>query len=237
MLTSMTTAADLFALQDTDLALDAAKARLAEIEAGLTETEELIEARTLLEEKQHRLDDLKSQQRDEEATVEDIRGKAENVDKKLYSGTVTNAKELGDLHADFKMLNNQASQAEDKLLTTLVEIDDADAALTEAQAVFAEVNARWEEDQGHLRDEKAAVEPEIARLESERADTASELDPRAMSLYGLLRQRRGGTAVAQVERGMCGGCRISLPSAALTKARASTELVQCVSCERILLVI
>lgn len=237
MLTSMTNAADLFALQETDLALDAAKNRLAEIEAGLAETEELIEARAIVEERQQRLNDLKSRQVDEEAAVEDIRAKADNVDKKLYSGTVTNAKELGDLHADFKMLNNHASQAEDKLLGTLVEIDEADAELTTAQTAFADVNARWEEEQSHLRAEKARVEPEIARLEAERKESASELDARALSLYNLLRERRAGTAVAKVERGMCGGCRISLPSAALTKAKMSTELVQCVSCERILLVI
>lgn len=237
MLTSMTNAADLFALQDIDLALDAAKTRLAEIEEGLTESDKLIEARALVEEKQQRLDELKSRQSDEEATVEDIRAKAENVDKKLYGGTVTNAKELGDLHADFKMLNNQASQAEDKLLATLVEFDEADADLTAAQAAFADVNARWEEDQGRLRAEKAEVEPEIARLESERDEAAAEIDQRALRLYDLLRERRAGMAVAKVQRGMCGGCRISLPSAALTRARGANELVQCVSCERILLVV
>jgi predicted nucleic acid-binding Zn-ribbon protein len=237
MLSSMTNAADLFALQDTDLALDAAKARLAEIEEGLTESQELIDARTLVDEKQQRLDELKSRQSDEEATVEDIRAKADSVDKKLYSGTVTNAKELGDLHADFKMLNNQASQAEDKLLTTLVEIDEAEAELTAARSAFTEVNSRWEEEQSRLRAEKAEVEPEISRLESERSEAAAGLDARALSLYNLLRERRGGTAVAKVERGMCGGCRISLPSAALTKARSSNDLTQCVSCERILLVI
>lgn len=237
MLTSMTNAADLFALQEIDLALDAAKTRLAEIEEGLTESQELIDARALVEEKQQRLDELRSRQTDEEAAVEDIRAKADSVDKKLYSGTVTNAKELGDLHADFKMLNNQASLAEDKLLATLVEMDEAEAELKESQTAFSQVNARWEEEQRRLRAEKGEVEPEISRLESERNDAASGLDARAVSLYTLLRERRGGTAVARVERGMCGGCRISLPSAALTKARSSNELTQCVSCERILLVI
>lgn len=237
MLTSMTNAAALFALQEIDLARDAARARLAEIEEGLTESEELIEARTLVEEKQRHLDEIKSRQSDEEAAVEDIRARADNVDKKLYSGTVTNAKELGDLHADFKMLNNQASLAEDKLLATLVEIDEADADRGRAQAAFAGENARWQEEQSRLRAEKAGIEPELARLDSERNETASALDARILSLYNLLRQRRAGTAVARVERGMCGGCRISLPSASLTKARLSNELIQCVSCERILLVI
>jgi hypothetical protein len=41
----MTTASDLFALQEVDLALDKDLARLAEIEANLVETEELLAAR------------------------------------------------------------------------------------------------------------------------------------------------------------------------------------------------
>jgi predicted nucleic acid-binding Zn-ribbon protein len=35
---------------------------------------------------------------------------------------------------------------------------------------------------------------------------------------------------------MCQGCRITLPTSMLQKARAGLGLVQCVSCERILLV-
>jgi predicted nucleic acid-binding Zn-ribbon protein len=42
--------------------------------------------------------------------------------------------------------------------------------------------------------------------------------------------------VAVVERGLCQGCRISLPMSVVQKARAGAGLVKCVSCERILLV-
>jgi predicted nucleic acid-binding Zn-ribbon protein len=51
-----------------------------------------------------------------------------------------------------------------------------------------------------------------------------------------LLERRQGRAVAKVERGMCGGCRISLPMTVLQKARSGLDVVQCVSCERILYV-
>jgi len=42
--------------------------------------------------------------------------------------------------------------------------------------------------------------------------------------------------VVKVERGMCQGCRISLPMSVLQKARSGFDVVQCVSCERILYV-
>ena len=45
----MTTAAELLALQETDLAMDSAVARLSEAEAQLGETEELATARALVD--------------------------------------------------------------------------------------------------------------------------------------------------------------------------------------------
>lgn len=236
MLSSMTTATDLLALQDIDLELDSLKMRLAEIEGALGETEELIEARAVVEEKEQRLKELRSRQSDQEMSVEDVRGKARKVDERLYSGTVTNPKELGDLHSDYKMLNRQASELEDELLATLMETESAETELDEAQSAYADIHARWQEEQDRLKAEKAEIEPEVARLEEERKEEVSGIDPRALRLYDLLRERRGDAVVARVERGMCGGCRITLPSAVLTKAKSGSELVQCVSCERILLV-
>jgi hypothetical protein len=86
-----------------------------------------------------------------------------------------------------------------------------------------------------MRAEKATIEPEVANLQARRAGQAGGIDPRTMSLYQTLRERRAGQAVARVERGMCQGCRISLPMSVIQKARVSNNLTQCVSCERILL--
>ena len=58
----------------------------------------------------------------------------------------------------------------------------------------------------------------------------------ALSLYKLLRERKGGVAVARVEQGMCQGCRITLAGGGAAESARSSSLVQCVSCERILFV-
>ncbi|MFQ5473512.1 MAG: zinc ribbon domain-containing protein, partial [Dehalococcoidia bacterium] len=97
-------------------------------------------------------------------------------------------------------------------------------------------NGVWEEDQKRLKAEKADLEPEIERLRAARESESAGLDRAALALYQALRERRAGTAVAIVERSMCGGCRITLPTSILKKARAGNELVQCVSCERMLVV-
>lgn len=234
---TMTTAAELFALQEIDLALDKDLARLAEIEASLVETEELVAARELVAERRAILDELKAKQRDLEWSVEEVRTKAGEIEGRLYGGTIKNPKELQDLDADLRSLKTQTRTREDSLLALLVEVDEAEAALREAETACAEVEAAWRTAQEEMLAEKARLEPEVAALQARRNAEAEGKDTAALSLYNLLRERRGGVAVAAVERGACQGCRISLPTNVLAKVRSGAGLVQCVSCERILMAV
>jgi len=232
----MTTAAELFALQEIDLALDSATSRLAEIEGALGEPEDLINARLVVEEKKEQLSGFTSRQSELEASVEDIAAKVSSVEEKLYGGTVSNPKELSDYQAELKMFKEQISKLEDELLAIFVEIDRAEAEFAQVESFFGTMTTTWEQDQVRLKTEKAVVEPEIARLQSERDADSSDLDRAALSLYQILRERRDAVAVSNLDRGMCAGCRITLPTSTLKRARAGNELVQCVSCERILVV-
>ena len=232
----MATAAELYALQEIDIALDRDVARLAEIEDGLRESEELVQTRQLHEEKAQVVAERRARQKELEWAVDEVRAHASQVEAKLYDGSVRNPKELSDLQADLLSLQGQTRKREDTLLGLLVELDDAESEMKQADTAYAETHARWQAAQEELRTEKNRIEPEIQQLQVRRSDRSGAIDGAALSLYKLLRERRGGQAVAKVERGMCQGCRITLPMSVLQKARTALELVQCVSCERVLLV-
>lgn len=232
----MATAPELYALQEIDQALEKAQVRLAEIEARLGESEEMVVAREAVDEKRGVVDELRSHLSDAEDSVEDIRTKATDVETKLYGGTVRNPKELGDLDADLKSIKHQVATREDTLLGLLVEIEEAEAELEAARAAYNDIEKEWRRGQDELLHEKAALEPQIASLQVRREARAPSIDRSSLRLYELLRERHGGVAVARVERGMCQGCRITLPMSLLQKVRSGISLVQCVSCERILFV-
>ena len=233
----MASAADLYSLQEIDLELDRSHARLQEIEEKSQETEELKSARSLLEEREQLTRELQARQKDLEADVEQVRSKAAEVEAKLYGGKVTSPKELNDLNEDLKSLKAEAARREDKLLTLLVELDEAEAAAQEARSAYSQVEGDWREQRDQLMREKQQLEPRVQALTAERSQKGGDTDRSSLGLYELLRERKSGQAVAPVERGMCGGCRITLPMSILQKAKAGAGLVQCVSCERILYVI
>ena len=230
----MTVAADLFALQETDLALDSALARLGETESQLGETEELTSARGWLEAATEHLRRLKSTQSDLEFEADEVRAKVATVEAKLYGGEVTDSRELSDLDADLKSIKNHLETREDALLAGLEQTEEGEAAAARAQAILSGVEARWKAAQAHLQAERGDLEPEIERLRAIREEQSAAADRASLSLYDILRDRRDGSAVATVERGMCQGCRITLPRNIIQKARNPGALVQCVSCERIL---
>jgi uncharacterized protein len=232
----MSIAAELHALQDLDLALDRVKARLQEIEEGLEETEELKAARQTLDDKTKIVESLKARQSDLEWEVDEVRSKASEVESKLYGGKVTSPKELSDLDADLKSLRTQTAKREDVLLSHLVEVEDAEGERLQAANEYAGVESSWRSLHDQLLEERERLRPQAEDLSARREERAALIDKRAISLYTLLRDRKGGLAVARVEQGMCQGCRITLPAAVLQSARGSSGLVQCVSCERIIFV-
>lgn len=232
----MTIAADLYALQEIDSAVEATKASLTAVEEQLGESEELIAGRQAVEEGRDALEDVGKQQRELEWQVDDLRSRLSDVEGKLYGGSVRNPKELGSMQDEANILRGQLRRREDELLDLMVRVEETQAALREAEESLTEVEKRWRQDQEELTSEKGKLEGELAGLEEKRGQQSGLIDARVLALYDNLWERRQGRAVVKVERGMCGGCRISLPMTVLQKARSGMDVVQCVSCERILYV-
>lgn len=232
----MTTAAEVYALQEVDLAIESRRTRLAQIEEQLGEREELLAARQEAAAKGEALRKLKEQQKDLEWRVEEVRAKASQLEKKLYGGSIRNPKELEDLQADLNAVQGQVRRREDELLTLMVQVEEAEGEKRAADKTLVMVETGWKAEQESLLAEKARLEAELTELEEKRSRQARGYDKASLGLYELLRGRKDGRAVAKVERGMCGGCRITLPMSVLQKAKIGLDLVQCVSCERILYV-
>jgi predicted nucleic acid-binding Zn-ribbon protein len=232
----MTIAAGLYALQEIDSAVEAARVSLAAVEEQLGESEELIAGRQAVEDGRGALEAINKQQRESEWQVDDLRSRLADAEGKLYAGSVRNPKELASMQEEANILKGQLRRREDELLDLMVRVEERQTALREAEESLAEVEGRWQEEQKELASEKERLEGELAGLEERRGQQAGLIQGKVLVLYDNLRERRQGRAVAKVERGMCGGCRISLPMTVLQKARSGLDVVQCVSCERILYV-
>jgi predicted nucleic acid-binding Zn-ribbon protein len=230
----MTTVADLYLLQEIDLGLEANRAALSDVEERLGESEEVQEARRAVEEQRDRLREGRKKQRDAERTVEDVRVKLQPVEEKLYGGTIKNPKELVGFQQDVDSLRGRQRELEDGVLEAMSMVEETEAELAEAERWLSEVEARWQEEQESLFRQRDVLQGEIQELGGRRSRQETTIDGEAMRQYEALRAAHQGRAVAKVERGICQGCRITLPVHVVQRARRGNHVVQCTSCERIL---
>jgi predicted nucleic acid-binding Zn-ribbon protein len=230
----MTSAADLYALQEVDLRRDSRRALIADIETRLVETPELMAAREEAADALAQADQLRKDQRELEAQIQDLDAKVRAQEEKLYGGSIRNPKELSDLQHEVESLKAHRSTLDDQALEGLEVVEVAQATAREAEDDLNRLTAEWLAGQERLRNEKAQAEEEMARLDADRNNRTQGMDTSALGLYESLRKTKQGRAVARLDRGSCQGCRLTLPTNLAGRVRAAADLVQCPSCGRIL---
>ncbi len=228
----MSIAKQLYQLQEVDLELDNTERRIREIMRQLGESEALVRARSSLAAERQLLEDLRKQQRNVEHEIDDVTAKLTKAEEELYSGRIRNPKELSGLQHEVETMKAQRNQMESKELDIMEQAEQATKSLSIAEAEFKQVEDGWQKEQQKLSAELEKLKTVLADITQKRQQLASGIESPAADVYQELRKLRG-TAVVRVERGICSGCRISLPVSELQRSR-SGELVRCGSCGRIL---
>jgi len=223
----------LYELQMLDLELKNRRYALERINRELDDDAELRQVRKAVEQNEATLAQLEKDQRWLEWQLDDIRTEIRNLEEKLYSGRVTNPKELMGLQKQIEQLKARCGEEEDRLLEVMERVEEVREGLQADRERLNEVEARWRERRERLEEDRTALELELGRLNEQRELLTSRLDAESLKLYEDLRRAKE-TAVARVEQGRCGGCRLSLSLSELQRARNS--LVFCSSCGRILYV-
>lgn len=231
----MTRFADLWKLQEIDSALDARRASLEDAESRRGESEEVVALRARDEELRAALHRAQAAQKDIEVEADDLKAKIAPQETKLYSGAIKNPKELADLQADIDQLKRHLSAVEDRDLDALSAVEGAEAEARASAAELAALESAWQEEQGELTVRVARLGEEITAYELQRAELTEGVEPGLLLTYDRLRRAHQGRGAARLDRNLCLGCRISLPTSIVNRARAGSTLVQCPNCERILI--
>jgi hypothetical protein len=135
---------------------------------------------------------------------------------------------------ELKMVKERSVEVEEDLLNLMIGQDEKEGLAVKGRAVLTEMEQTRSETVSRLTSERAALEEKAQALGAQRQQQSAAIAPALLSQYEFLRKAHQGRAVASVERGMCTGCRLALPTGELQRVRAGIELVICNSCGRIL---
>jgi predicted nucleic acid-binding Zn-ribbon protein len=221
-------------LQDVDTTIDRLKRRLAEIRAALHETDELIGARAALRAAEESVTQKRAQRRDLERAAAALDTRIKEADRRLYSGTVKNPKELLDLQNDIAASKKQKNTLDDQLFAAMVALEEAEAGLQACSDTLRRVDAEWRASQSELATELTQLEHELAEKTAEQTAARAKLSAPDLAQYDQLRRRKGGVAVVEMDGNVCGACGVRVTAHIQQQLSQADHLARCGNCERIL---
>ncbi|HKY84228.1 MAG TPA: hypothetical protein VJ160_05320 [Anaerolineales bacterium] len=227
-------ASALYRLQQIDLTMDQASARMAAVEAELAEHAELERAQQAESRAEAARNLASTDGRSAEDAVADQRRKIEETEKKLYGGSVHNPKELQELQAESEALRRHLSTLEDRQLDEMVRLEQAEQMVADARIrlELAEANAAGRDQS--LRKERDELASRLGQRSEEREAAAAGITKDDMQLYQTLRKSGAGLAVAEMLDGTCGACGLTLAASARQEVGTGPGLIRCRQCGRVL---
>ena len=232
----MTTIRHLYELQELDLQIAECNGIISSADSRIGNRTELDAMHRALDTQSDSLNQLRVKQRSQDLDIESVREKLQGVEGRLYGGTVTNLRELGGFEKEATFLRDRLKELDDNLLAAMEKLDEAQGRVSSLEDETNRAEERWQVSQKELAEQRRQAEETLAGLGTRREGLVAQVGPQELKLYERLRLSKGGVAIAKVERGLCRGCRMTLPTNQLQRARVGRETVLCNSCGRILYV-
>ena len=232
----MATARQLYVLQEVDLDLDRVYRSLEEVEEELKIEISIENLQAALRDEQDKLQDVESRQRDNQMEIEARRARTDVLETQLYDGSMINARDLEALQLEAANVRHLLEQDEALSLELSIQVEETRSRCATLMLQLSDTRSKWEDQQEELNRRVSDLRAEQGEFEKQRELLASRFDPATLQRYETLRKSKGGRAVAKVERDLCQGCRMSLPTQLRQRVKSGRQTVNCSSCGRMLFV-
>ncbi|HVF54181.1 MAG TPA: C4-type zinc ribbon domain-containing protein [Actinomycetota bacterium] len=222
---------------------DTALLRLTERRASLPEAQRLRELTDQIQEldadiqiatKQH--DEIGRETSRLEGEVELLETKIVREEQRLFSGGVSNPKELASLQAEVAMLKNKKSTLEDGLLEVMEQREIAAGTLSSLESERSEAVTEARALTGTVTELLAAIDAQTESHTVARTAILDDIPADLLELYEKLRATKHGVGVAPLVGATCQGCHTALPAKELERMRSEGGLQRCDNCRRILVI-
>lgn len=223
----------LAALQSIDSKLDADRRRYAEIQAALQPPASLQAAEVARDGVKARLEHWRGERKQRETAVADQKNRIQAQEKQLYGGRVKDAREQVALAKNVESLKKHLGTLEEAELEAILEVEQAESDLAEAERILGEEQTDWAQKEAGLQKERQSLIVHARQLKNQRLPAAQRLQPATLAHYEALRKKLGGVAVVQMKGANCGGCGASLPTALRQQVHGG-DVFTCPICGRML---
>ncbi len=227
-------AAVLFQLQQDDLDLDRQSAEKQSITMTLQQGAPVRRLRMEYEAAQQQQQAALRLQKEAEQELEHLTHRQQEQERRLYGGSINNAKELQALQVELQNLRTQQDQQEELVLEAIEASEALAQDIEQKRVALEEAGQAWEQESVLLQERLQQIESRIQDRQKKRQILTAGVDADLLKRYETLRRTRQGKAVSRVEHNSCQWCRVTLTPSELQRLRLSREIQTCMNCARIL---
>src|SRR5579859_1899168 len=227
-------AATLYQLQQIDLELERLVSEQQTLKRNLQEDTTLAKARAEHRIAQQQLQSGLQAQKEAEWALEELDHRLKLLEQRLYSGSITNPKELYAVQQETQHLRAQQSRQEEMTLEVMDATDTLREMAKQKSEALQRAEEAWTQFNASSVQRGEQLENKRQEVQSRRDQFASGIDAELLKRYETLKRSKQGRAVSRVEQSSCQWCRVILTPSELQHARVSQELQTCGNCGRIL---
>jgi predicted nucleic acid-binding Zn-ribbon protein len=204
---------------------------LATAEAGVTALEpQLADARGRRDEVAREVKRL-----DDESAA--VTARIKDVEKTMYSGTISSPRELQAMQADVESLGRHNRTLDDRELELMERQETLDAEVGGIEVRVSELRAVADNARGALVEKESAIDAELADELAARGAAAGAIPADLLATYERIRLSNHGAGVARLIGNTCQGCRLTIPATEVDQIHrqgADGTVFNCDNCGAIL---
>ena len=161
--------------------------------------------------------------------------KIKKNEEKLFSGTITSAKELLNYQEEIKLLKQNNDNVESKAIELMISIDEWKLKIKEIEKSKARIDSEIEMVKKEVGEKTKAISDAVKRLREKRATVISKIPKDALAKYEETKAKKGGIAVAVLKDRFCDICNMEIPTGEAEKIKDLNKLYKCPLCGRMLI--
>lgn len=225
----------LYRVQQLELEIIDHTKRIKSINQQIEDDEALREAEAAVEAANSVYDEAAKRYTDMELEIAALVDKRQASETLLYSGEVTNPKEMQDLQMELESLTRRKDVLDDELRRIMAERDKSKQNLDEKDASLEEARTARAAENVELLEEKATLAATVNEQLTKRKAVVNKIPADIFKTYNSMRAKNSNRPVSVLIDDACAVCGIEQNSMVITAINRSNDIVNCQSCGRILI--
>jgi uncharacterized protein len=166
-----------------------------------------------------------------------VAARIKEVEKTMYSGTISSPRELQAMQADVESLGKHSRTLDDRELELMERQETLDGEVGGIEQQVNDLRATADSARAALGEKEAVIDEELAEVLEARGAAAGAVPADLLATYERIRQSNHGAGVARLIGNTCQGCRLTIPATEVDqihRAGAEGKVFNCDNCGAIL---